>query len=274
MKRILVPTDFSDEALNALKFAIFYAKQFRWGITVFNCYSLPPSGVTVMVDISDALRQTAEENMHNLRKHVVNLNLADEVDIEYTTEPGSVVDVLHRHSNSGHNPLVVMGTHGSSGSFENWIGSNTAAVSNGINLPLLAVPASAEVRPVSKILFTTDFKPLKDLTAARLIKDIAVASGANLQFLNVHTRDDKSPEAVRTSFQAWADEQYAEVPHSFMFVNDDEIEEGIQTAIRHEKPDLLIMVRHRYSLFETIFHSSVTRKIIHKALLPLLIIRD
>jgi nucleotide-binding universal stress UspA family protein len=50
------------------------------------------------------------------------------------------------------------------------------------------------------------------------------------------------------------------------------VDEGLEKALQTEKPALLVIVRHDYGFFEGLFHSSVSRKILNNAALPILVL--
>ncbi len=63
MKNILFPTDFSDNANHALKYAVDFALKTGSNLVILNCYAMPSSTVGVMKSIKDILRQDSEAGM-------------------------------------------------------------------------------------------------------------------------------------------------------------------------------------------------------------------
>jgi len=271
MKKILVPTDFSDGAFNALIHAIHAAKVLKNTIEVINAYSMPATGSNVMVDITDLLKKNAEEEMLVLKKRVKDLEIAKDLSIAYTTSYGSVVDVINRKADEEQVSMVIMGTQGASGITEKWLGSNTAAAARNVSVPLLAIPVDRPYQPLTNILFSTDMKVMDDAKCMEFVARLAEKTKAEVKFFHVRKEDEKEDvEAYKKQVDAF----FKDVNPSFSFTYNEHIDEGIEQTIKKEKPSLLVVVRHDYGFFESIWHSSVSRHIINNASLPILVLND
>ncbi len=273
MKKILVPTDFSDGAFNALIHALHIAKQFGAAIDIIHAYSIPPTGTAVMVDLTDILRKNANEELVLLRERVDALNLSEGITINYLAEHGTVIDTLERSTRKHGSELVIMGTQGASGITEKWLGSNTAAAARNLNIPMIAVPAESPYQPYTNIVFATDFKIADDKQTMNLVKDFVKNFEGRLRFLHVMDPDEKTDTATTTAFRERMHSEFGAPEPTFTFVVDEDIDEGIEDAIEQYGADLLITVRHEYGFFEGLFRSSVSQKIINAASLPILIIK-
>ncbi len=273
MKKILVPTDFSDGAFNALIHALHIAKKFGATVDIIHAYSIPPTGTAVMVDLTDILRKNANEELSLLRERVMALNLAEGITINYIAEHGTVIDSLERATRKHSSELVIMGTQGASGITEKWLGSNTAAAARNLDIPMLAVPAESPYQPYSNIVFATDFKIADDQKSMGVVKDFVKNFDAQLRFLHVMDPDEKSDNSITGAFRERMHSEFGDPEPTFTFVVDDDIDEGIEDALDQYGADLLITVRHKYGFFEGLFRSSVSQKIINSASLPILIIK-
>jgi nucleotide-binding universal stress UspA family protein len=275
MKRILVPTDFSKGAFNALLHAMNIAKMINASIRIVHAYSMPPTGSTVMVDITDILKKNADEELENLKLEVKKLELANDLNINYVSSHGSVIDVINRQTRESEIDLVVMGTQGASGITEKFLGSNTAAVAKNIDIPMIAVPAELAYKPYKKFLFTTDMKVLKNSRPMQFIGEFSKECEAEVKF--IHVRAPGSEELDQSEIDAYRDQVESifdpETKSSFAYVYDEDPEEGIANTIKMERPDLIIVIHHSYGFFEGMFHSSVSQNIINRASLPILVMK-
>jgi len=275
MKRILVPTDFSKGAFNALIHAMNIAKVINASIRIVHAYSMPPTGSTVMVDITDILKKNADEELENLKLEVNKLDLSKDLNINYVSSHGSVIDVLNRQSKESEIDLVIMGTQGASGITEKFLGSNTAAVAKNLGIPMIAVPAELPYKPYKKFLFTTDMKVLKDSKPMQFIGEFSKECEAEVKFIHVRAPgskelDQKDVDAYRDQVESIFDPS---TESSFAYVYENNPEEGIADTIAMERPDLIIVIHHSYGFFEGMFHSSVSQNIINQASLPILVMK-
>jgi len=275
MKRILVPTDFSKGAFNALIHAMNIAKMINASIRIVHAYSMPPTGSTVMVDITDILKKNADEELENLKLEVNKLELSKDLNINYSSSHGSVIDVLNRQIKETEIDLVIMGTQGASGITEKFLGSNTAAVAKSISIPMIAVPAELAYKPYKKFLFTTDMKVLKNNKPLQFIGDFSKECQADVKF--IHVREPGAEELDQKDVDAYRDQVESifdpATKSSFAYVYENNPEEGIANTIEMERPDLVIVIHHSYGFFEGMFHSSVSQNIINHSSLPILVMK-
>lgn len=269
MKKILVPTDFSDGAFNAFIHALHAAKLLDNSIEVIHAYSMPATGSSVMVDITDVLKKNAEEEMELLKKRIENLASAKEVEITYTTLYGSVVDVVNRRSTEAEVSAVLMGTQGASGITEKWLGSNTAAAARNVKVPLLAIPVEHTYKDIKSILFSTDMKVMEDVGCMEFVAKLAKITKAEVKFLHIRKADEKPDEE---GYKKQIDDYFEDVNPTFSFAYNDNISKGIEQTIKKENPSLLVVVRHDYGFFENIWHNSISRQVINKASIPILVL--
>lgn len=271
MNKILIPTDFSEGAFNALIHGLNLAKMMDGSISIVHAYSMPPTGSNVMVDISDILKKNAEEELTTLEERVSGLELAKGVNIEYSSSYGSVVDVVNRKSNDENIDMVIMGTQGASGITEKWLGSNTAAAARNVNIPLLAIPAEKPFMGIENILFSTDMNVIKKEGPLSFVAELAKKADAKVKF--VHIRDsEQHDDSEDQAFKDQVQRLCGDLNPDYTFIQNDAVEKGIEEAIEKEKPSMLVMVRHEYGFFESIWHSSVTRSILNSASLPILVL--
>jgi nucleotide-binding universal stress UspA family protein len=273
MKRILVPTDFSEGAFNALVHALHIAQIFDAAVDVIHAYSIPPTGTAVMVDLTDILRKNALEEIELLKKRTSALNLAKGIKIDYDAEHGSVIDVIARSERERQIDLVVMGTQGASGITEKWLGTNTAAAARNTNVPMLAVPAESRFKPYSQIMFSTDFKVIKDKKSMEFAAKFAKAFDGHVRFLHVRKDGEKRDSGTEDAYKLQMKSIFGSPEPTFSFTIDSNIDSGIKETLGIKPADLLITVRHDYGFFEGLFRSSISQKIINSASIPILIIK-
>lgn len=185
MKTILVPTDFSSYATNALKVAASIAKKIKAEIKLVHVYNFPSSGYSESKFYSDFYRQMktkAEQKLDELltspfldgvkiSRHFVTKMLTWEL---VTDTRFQLVD------------LIVIGSHGVSGQSKLFIGSNTAKIVQLAKAPVLTIKNEIEDFKVDKMVFASDF--LKEsYTVFEKIKFFADLYGSQLFLLKVIT---------------------------------------------------------------------------------------
>ncbi|MFM8710206.1 MAG: universal stress protein, partial [Sphingomonadales bacterium] len=126
MRTIVVPTDFSAFATNALHYAIEMANSVRAHLLLLHVYQVPVSytdAPIVLVSV-DELRNAAEKRMEQLKDLTRKILLPDQK-IYTETRLGNVTDELEAICEKIRPFAVVMGTKGTSGFERVVFGSNT-----------------------------------------------------------------------------------------------------------------------------------------------------
>ncbi len=121
--RILVPVDFSEPSVEALRLAVTICMRTGARLTVLN------------VD-SDALPQDINERLGALHRLVAR-EVPDSVHFEIVTDSGTASTLINHHAQSGHHDLVVMGTHGKTGLERVILGSVAETVVRTCPVPVL-----------------------------------------------------------------------------------------------------------------------------------------
>ncbi len=233
---ILVPLDFSSLSLKALESAEVFAELFDGAITPF--HSFISMSELEMQDISSHEDMTADQQ--DLEKKLVeklNKVAAKHVDAKYLNEglvrvgnpAEAIIDAAQNFD------LVAMTTHGRTGFTRLIMGSVAEKVIRFAPVPVLVVEKSSRIKPLQKMLLTTDFSDYS-LKAVPFAKSIAAASGARLDIIHV------------ISF-----EQFGSIPQ-------------IQAATDTKKKQMRELVEERFNDMPDQVNSDVisTRKSIHE----------
>lgn len=159
---ILVPTDFSEPASHALRYASALGE--RFGAHLLVIYAdpfIPPTDFTAttagVFELSrDAMMATAGED---LRKHAEQ-TVRSRAPFDSRVIVGEPLDAILAQLRASGADLVVMGTHGRTGVNRLLFGSVTEAVIRAVPVPVIAVnPATTEKAEVESILCPVTFTP-------------------------------------------------------------------------------------------------------------------
>jgi nucleotide-binding universal stress UspA family protein len=143
IKKILVPTDFSELSREALSTAVDFARAFQAAIELVHVYVEPTYILPPPIDMAtfpfdtSAVLAKVQESLEGERARV----LAAGVPCEIVALSGRAApDVVERAKTTGAD-LIVMGTHGRSGFEHAILGSVAERVVHHAPCPVLVVPA-------------------------------------------------------------------------------------------------------------------------------------
>lgn len=278
MKRILIPTDFSNNATNALKYAIFLAKKASCKLLVIHdTRSSNHSDVSgksydrIVKDAKDKLQKIKDEIKKN----------SDTKDIECDTRLiqaslHTFVYNIKEAVSKDDIDLVVMGTNGASGINKILIGSNTVDVIKKVGCPVFAIPGNSKFQPIKRIMFASDYEKV-DISALKLIKKIAVILDSEIDFISINkyvreTISVKKKEEIKRLDRFFG----KDVKHTFEFYVDDDVLKGINEYLKyHQDVGMIIMVtRRKDTLYNRIFNPSFTKKMAFHTNFPLLAVHS
>ncbi|MBL0126925.1 MAG: universal stress protein [Flavobacteriales bacterium] len=272
MAHVLLPTDLSDNALNAAVYAVrlFGGEGNRF--TVLNTYVVSQGTTIDMWDASDMIvrgfREGLDRSVERLRAAFPGMDL----DLEAVCVYGDLSTVIAGYAGEDEPPaMVVMGTQGASGLDEVLFGSNTASVIKHGHLPVLAVPAQAEYKTPRRVLLADDGGPTDKQTLSPLI-DIARWSQSEITVVRV------MDEAGNTENSGGVAQLYdvllGAIPHTQQFLSGHDVGAALNDLADQSDADLLVVLHRDRGVFEGLFHRSVAANMAMHTHLPLLVLQQ
>jgi nucleotide-binding universal stress UspA family protein len=266
MKNILVPTDFSNNARNALRYAVQLAQLFGSRLTVLHTFSITRRS-DMMKSMDEIMRRDAEEQMGTLRPEI-----PAAVSWEGKILQGDTILTIAGQAEALQADLIVMGTQGASGWEEVFIGSVTGGVMRQTQVPLLAIPESFSYKPIEKIVLAMNSLELTDPERMVLpLRTLAEQASAHVTIYHHDKHQGDLPDMVAAA-AGW----FGDIPVSLTYEQDAEhVNENIAKFVASEGADLLCMVRRdrrKFGFFERFFQESVTLTQVFRCEVPLLIL--
>ncbi|MFN3841195.1 MAG: universal stress protein [Cyclobacteriaceae bacterium] len=198
MKKILVPCDFSEQAINALRFAVDVAEQSGGEVHLVHVIELPVMHDSVLMPVMSfeeallkELRQKAEKEFKKLTsKYGAGINVISQV--IFGTPSRLITDYV---TDSGID-LVVMGTKGASGIKEVVIGSNAEKVVRRSPVPVIAIKKYVKASSIKNIVFpnTLDTETQEDLVMK--VKALQNFFKAKIHIVWINTPTNFTPDRI------------------------------------------------------------------------------
>lgn len=155
MKKILVPTDFSQNALKALTYASEIAQ--KSGATIYLLNVIEPSINMATMQTDSSKEKVVKERSEHL---ILSVATASKVYPSVIVKPfvtgGSVIPGILDFSEKENIDLIVMGTKGAGGLRKFFMGSVAAGIVSKTKVPVLTIPVSYEMEKPGAIVFATN----------------------------------------------------------------------------------------------------------------------
>jgi len=276
MKKILLPTDFSENSWNAIKYALQLFKNETCKFYLLNTYTpavyhaeyvlVEPAQLGVI----DIVRDGVLENLENLKTRIIKKFKTPTNNIEvigaFNTLIAEIIEIVDQKKID----YVVMGTKGATGAKEILFGSNTVHVIKNIKCPILAIPDGFEFETPRDILFPTDYAIAYKLNQLKPLKDIMLLYNTRVNILHLTTNYNLSNK--QKTNKSILENALKNVEHTFNEESDQTVEEGI-TNFQLKKPvNMLVMINNKHSFFENLFFKSTINKIGFHLKIPFLVI--
>jgi len=269
MKRILVPTDFSEQAEKALRVAAQIATKNKSEIYLEHSLDIPlhinggnkPGAMPEAMYFITLAEREFEPLLEKPYLKEISVHQAighDEIykDIQKAVEEKNI-------------DLIVMGSHGSSGFREMFIGSNAEKVVRTSNIPVLVIKNDRPNFEVNNFVFATDFseecrKPFDQA------QKFATSLGAKLHLLYVNTPSDfktsgEAKEMMQGFVKGMGVENYTMNVH-----NENSVEKGILQFAREIDAELIGMSTHGRKGIAHFFNGSISEDLVNHANMPVI----
>ncbi len=246
MKKILVPCDFSDPAVQAFKMAVEIANQSNGEVVLLNVVELPVMHESVLMPtlsfeeafIKD-MKEHAEKNFAKMKEKWAK----EGPKVTSFVEFGGTTTTIRDFVKDKKIDLILMGTHGASGVKEFFIGSNTEKIVRTAGVPVMAIKKQVKLTAVKNIVFpTTGNMNQEELTVQ--VKALQNFFKATLHILYVNTPSSfKRDMEIKPQLKAFA-KRFMLKDYTLNVWNDFSEEEGLKNFVYETKADMVAMATH------------------------------
>lgn len=275
MKKILVPTDFSEKSEYAAKMAAKIAKKTDSVVYLLHLIELP----TGIVDMSAGSKFSIPESMLYLRKvkeQILKFKetfFADTIEVHHSIRLQSPFQGILKYADKIEADIIVMGSKGHSDFEEILIGSNTEKVVRRATIPVLVVKRDNTKFKIKNLVFASSFKNENKKEVFRKFLDFANLFKSTVHLLKVNTPNKFESTHDATEKVKNFIAEFNLPKHSINIYNDTSIEKGILSFSRNIDADIIALSTSRRSGLSHLFSASVTKSLSKKALKPMLTIK-
>ena len=277
MKKILLPTDFSEVATNALQMAVHIAR--KSGAELHLLHVEESVNNTDFNTMGDTAGDTSGmDKLYMLKLLEMNkkkmLELVDTINDEnfkvfHAVDVGQMFRSVRLYVAEQGIDLVVMGTHGASGISEVLIGSNTEKVVRQVGCPVLSVRHLPAELGVGKIVFATNFEGDQTRVIEQL-KQMQALFGAHLHLVYVNTVFSFTSSRTIRERMAGFVKKHNLTDYEFSVYNDETEERGIIHFADEVDADIIAVATHGRTGLAHLLLGSVSEGVVNHSQRPVL----
>ncbi|MGQ2983372.1 universal stress protein [Flavobacterium sp.] len=280
MKKILVPTDFSDHAEYALKVAAQIARENDGEIFLLHMLELPAlasdgigesNAVGSSSDLPEVMffMQKTRERFQDIleQPYLEGIPVVEAIQFE------RAFDGIISHSKKHGIDLVVMGSHGASGFQEMFIGSNTEKVVRTSDVPVLVIKKEEGTFNPQKFVFASNFSDEIKKPFAKVV-DFANMFGIHIHLTFINTPNDfKSTHAAEKKMHDFISGFQVANGYTTHVYNDVNVEKGILHFANSVNADLIGMCTHGRQGLAHFFNGSISEDLVNHSVRPVVTFR-
>ncbi len=269
LNRVVVPTDFSPAADNALRYSMALASSYQADVRLVHVHQhVAPSGSFGQLslgnsDFLEVKRALLQDRIRRFGKEAKTIKLEEEL------QCGKVVETLREIAQREHTDLLVLGATGEGANRLERIGSHASAVARRADCPVLLVPQDVAFRPYKRIVFASKLLPGEESVWPKVV-DLAIHYGAEIHFVHVQEKEVNGYHLGKAQKgQSLLDGQ---APFRIVTIQAKNVIEGLSQYAEEQQADLLVMATTHRNFLQDLLHRSATHRMIFTSKIPLLVL--
>lgn len=279
MKNILIPTDFSENSMNAVKYAISFFEDIE-----ANFYLLHVS-LTDEINKEDCYYKHSDTVLDQL----VSLNPSDKLQLELKKikqlssgkkhsfhsihEHVQFIEAIRKCVLDKKIDYIVMGTKGESRQSNTVLGSHTADVITRVKCTVLVIPEKAKYRRPKNIVFPTDFNIYYKGKLLNTLSDILEKKKAEMSVLYI-SKKVQDLSSLQKKNRSYLEDYLQDKPHSFYFISNANVDNAIEDFVSKKNVDMIAMIAKNLNLFQRTLFQPIVAKISYHTKVPFLVLHE
>lgn len=270
MNTIIVPTDFSPLADDALQYSAQLAQAIQAELLLLSVYMVPVTTnetAVTMIPLEE-IKDNADEGLNRLQQQLQ--QTYPNVMVRVESRLGDVVSELENICQQYQPFAIVMGRHHLSGMEQALFGSSTLSAIRHIDFPIITIAAGTTFQLPQNIVLATDLADIEKFPAQKIMQLLQPFT-ASLHI--VHIADEKTTNDAAERATGLISSLAALQP-VFEVVQHNDTAEGLQQYIQQHNAEWLILIPHEYNLLQRVFSKLHIKSILDHISIPVVSVAE
>ncbi len=281
MKNILIPTDFSENSCNALRYAISMFWDQECSFHLLNTYTPAIAGSRFMAAsfeenmMANSAAKYSKKGLDDLLIRVKKEFNNEKHHFKTISSFSLLVDEVLESITTHNIDLVIMGTTGATGMEEVFMGSNAVRVIKSVkDCPVLAIPQNFDFKKPTEIAFATDFTRFYTKSELRPLIELAELFDATVRIVHVQYQIKTLTELQQFNLDMLR-KYLGDVEHYVHTVSElNSISKTLELFSKEMDIHLLAMLNYQHSYMEQLIREPVVKRVAFHTQIPLLVIPE
>ncbi|MDX1601759.1 MAG: universal stress protein [Salinimicrobium sediminis] len=278
MRKIVVPTDFSENAFDALKYAAELFKYERSEFFLLHAYAdevfeeADDLSREFLEELKSRIKSKADAELEKTKSRILEIFPNPKHEFKTVSAFGLLIDEVNDLAERENADLIITSTRGVSDDRKLTFGSNSLQIIKYVQCPVLSIPASYSFRDLKRVLFPSNFMLPYQRRELKLVGDLVRSICAEIHLLYI----SKYPQETlrQKEHKAAVLEQFYNIKITEHFEELDDKAEVIKKLIPQLNIDLLVLVNSRHSYLENLLYTSTIDKIGFDPKIPFLVLQN
>ena len=275
MKNILLLTDFSDDAQNAIEYALQFFKGGKYNFFILNVHKVSKYTTSDLMtsssdsSIYDSLIKNPKAALNNMIDKFKESYGDEDYSFEAICDYDAFISAVKQTVNLKKIDLIAMGTNGATGAVEVVFGSNTISVIRQVDCPLLVIPQEYKYIAINNILFATEYKDQYKEMPLKSLKHIIEKHNTQLDIL-ILSKNKIGMDSLKDKKMDIAS-FFKENKHTIYSIVEVPIDIAMDCFEQLKKVNMIAKIINKESFLKRLISGSKTDEIAYKSRVPLLI---
>lgn len=280
MKNILIPTDFSENAHNAIRYALDYFADIPVNFYILHVSQKDISQTDEEYsDIfnSDTSFQTLNSPVSLLKEEIKTCRISSknsEHNFFPLQEESNLVEAIRKQIADYEIDYILMGTKGASKVGVEQMGSNTFEVITKVKCPIFVIPGNARFKGIKNIAFVTDYNCIYRNKIISTLSETLELHNTPLRILHVKSQTSGGLTNTQTDNKGFLHYFFKDKKHSFHFIENKELETGIQDFVETWDISLVSIVAKNLNFIQRLLLRPAVEIVSYHTHVPFLVIHE
>ncbi|MFA6087123.1 universal stress protein [Mucilaginibacter sp.] len=273
MKQILVATDFSPSASNAMEYAMALAVLLKLEVCAIHAIH-PTEGInnsTYNAIFIEDYYNNKREALKEWAEVYTNKEAYKHIKVTTLCDVGYLKSVITKHIKNHPVELLVMGITGATG-ITGIVGSNASMMVSSVKIPTLIIPLESKFPSVPSIALATDYETRLSADDVTALNEMVKAFG--LKQMHVLYVDGDADAKHIEAGEAKLKKLIKHTELQFNNINDSSPLAGIMSFIEQNQTDILCLVKHHHNIIYRLFNRSTVNQVMNRSVKAILVLHE
>ena len=280
-KRVLLPTDYSKNALDAIRYAQKLFKDIKCDFYVLNAYNASGYDIESMMvpepgeHFYETAKKQSEENMERLITTLEEEHINPNHRFHTICVFNDLVEAVKNQIAKKDIDIIVMGTKGITSSRSRIFGTRTVKVMEQVrNCPVVVVPEHHTFNPPKEIIFPTDYKTNYKKKEIRHLLEIAKLHNSKINVVHIDKDKDGKLSRKELTNQQLLQDILDGTDYETHFLSSVKIAAGIKLFVESRNCDMIAFLNRKHLFFGSILSNPLVKEIGYDPQVPILELND